>query len=202
IDAKIMVQQQPMKMAAAEGLYQTTADAPFSVLSIGDLSGTQATRVIEIPGLLSWLSTGSFGSQVQGIDNLQAQYAADPQYSALPGGDDYIPYVPVSYWGFRLMIVLGPLLAMLAGWIFTEMGRQPWIVFGQQKTAAAVSSSVSSGEVLVSLIGFTLVYAALAVVEVALLLRYIKQGAPEQVSTDPYDRNSSADPDKRLEFAY
>jgi len=238
MDAKIMVQQQPMKMAAAEGLYQTTADAPFSVLSIGDLSGTQATRVIEIPGLLSWLSTGSFGSQVQGIDNLQAQYAADPQYSALPGGDDYIPYVPVAYWGFRLMIglgmiaaawaiwtlwryrrgrnplsgrvfrvisyviVLGPLMAMSAGWIFTEMGRQPWIVFGQQKTAAAVSSSVSSGEVLVSLIGFTLVYAALAVVEVALLLRYIKQGAPEQVSTEPYDRNSSADTDKQLEFAY
>ena len=70
-----------------------------------------------------------------------------------------------------MLIVLGPLLAMSAGWIFTEMGRQPWIVFGQQKTAAAVSSSVSAGEVWVSLIGFTLVYAALAVVEVTLLLR-------------------------------
>jgi len=238
IDAKIMVQQQPMKMAAAEGLYQTATDAPFSILSIGDLSGTEATRIIEVPGLLSWLATGSFGAEVQGIDNLQAQYAANPQYAALPGGDNYIPYVPVSYWGFRLMIglgmiaalwalwalwryrrqrnpaggrvfgvvsmliVLGPLLAMSAGWIFTEMGRQPWIVFGQQKTAAAVSSSVSAGEVWVSLIGFTLVYAALAVVEVTLLLRAIRAGAPEDVVTDPYDADSSADPDKQLYFAY
>jgi len=241
MDAKIMVQQQPMKMAAAEGLYQTTTDAPFSVLSIGDLSGTQATRIIEIPGLLSWLSTGSFGAEVQGIDNLQAQYAADPQYAALPGGDNYIPYVPVSYWGFRLMIglgmiaalwavwalwalrgyrrgrnpragrvfrwtsyliVLGPLLAMSAGWIFTEMGRQPWIVFGQQKTAAAVSTSVSVGEVLVTLIGFTLVYAALAVVEVVLLLRYVRQGAPEEVDTEPFDKDSARDPDRPLTFAY
>lgn len=238
MDAKIMVQQQPMKMAAAEGLYQTTADAPFSVLSIGDLSGTQATRIIEIPGLLSWLSTGSFGSPVQGIDDLQAQYAANPQYAALPGGDDYVPYVPVSYWGFRLMIglgliaalwalwvlwryrrgrnpqggrllqvtssliVLGPLLAMSAGWIFTEMGRQPWIVFGQQKTAAAVSSSVSATEVLVTLIGFTLVYAALAVVEVALLLRYIRQGAPAAADLQPTDPDAGTDSDKQLTFAY
>jgi len=238
MDAKIMVQQQPMKMAAAEGLYQTTADAPFSVLSIGDLSGTQATRIIEIPGLLSWLSTGSFGSPVQGIDDLQAQYAANPQYAALPGGDDYIPYVPVSYWGFRLMIglglvaalwalwvlwryrrgrnpqggrwlqvtssliALGPLLAMSAGWIFTEMGRQPWIVFGQQKTAAAVSSSVSATEVLVTLIGFTLVYAALAVVEVALLLRYIRQGAPAAEDMQSTDSDAGTDSDKQLTFAY
>jgi len=238
MDAKIMVQQQPMKMAAAEALYETTKDAPFSILSIGDLSGTEATRIIEVPGLLSWLSTGSFGSQVQGINNLQAEYAANPQYQALPGGDNYIPYVPVSYWGFRLMIglgmiaalwalwalwryrrgrnpqagrafritstfiVLGPLLAMSAGWIFTEMGRQPWIVFGQQKTAVAVSSSVSAGEVLATLIGFTLVYAALAVVEVVLLLRYIRHGAPEDVVTEPFDGDASKDADKQLYFAY
>jgi len=238
MDAKIMVQQQPMKMAAAEGLYETTTDAPLSILSVGDLSGTEATRIIEVPGLLSWLSTGSFGAEVQGIDNLQAEYAANPQYQALPGGNNYIPYVPVSYWGFRLMIglgmiaalwalwaiwryrrgrnphtgrvfrvtstfiVLGPLLAMSAGWIFTEMGRQPWIVFGQQKTAAAVSSSVSAGEVLASLIGFTLVYAALAVVELVLLLRYIRQGAPESVVTEPFDPQALQDADKQMYFAY
>ena len=236
-DAKIMVQQQPMKMAAAEALYETEADAPFSILSIGDLSGSTATHIIEVPGLLSWLATGSFGAEVQGINNLQAQYQADPQYAALPGGDNYVPYVPVSYWGFRLMmglgmlgalwalwalwryrggrnpqrklfhvtslfIVLGPLLAMSAGWIFTEMGRQPWIVFGQQKTAAAVSASVSAGEVWVSLIGFTLVYAALAVVEVILLLKYIRAGAPQDVVSDPYDKDGSKDADKQMYFAY
>ena len=231
MDAKIMVQQQPMKMAAAEALYQTTTDAPFSILSVGDVSGTEATHLIEVPGLLSYMATGSFGSEVQGINNLQAQY--EQTY----GPGNYVPYVPVTYWGFRLMIGLGliaalwalwtlfryrggrtprgnwftrrstylivlfPLIGISAGWIFTEMGRQPWIVFGEQKTADAVSPLVTSTEVWISMIGFTLVYAALAVVEVLLLLRYIKAGAPESVTQDPYS-DSESDKTNQLYFAY
>ena len=232
-DAKIMVQQQPMKMAAAEALYETSTDAPFSILSVGDLSGTEATHLIEVPGLLSWMATGEVGAEVQGINNLQAQY--EQAY----GPGNYIPYVPVTYWGFRLMIglgmiaalwalwtlwrirggriprsgriyrwstyliVLGPLLGSSAGWIFTEVGRQPWIVFGEQKTADAVSPLVTATEVWVSLIGFTLVYAALAVVEVMLLLRYIRAGAPESVTEDPYSgSDDDADRTKQLYFAY
>ena len=229
LDAKIMVQQQPMKMAAAEALYETAADAPFSVLSIGDLSGDTATPIIEIPGLLSFLSTGDFGAQVEGINNLQAAY--EQQY----GPGEYVPYVPVTYWSFRLMIglgmiaalwalwalwryrggrnpqkgklfavitpfiVLGPLLAASFGWIFTEMGRQPWIVFGEQLTADAVSPLLTTTEVWISLIGFTLIYAILAVIEVGLLLKYIKAGAPETVVEDPYEQ---AKEDKQLYFAY
>lgn len=231
MDAKIMVQQQPMKMAAAEALYETATDAPFSILSVGDLSGTEATHLIEVPGLLSYMATGSFGSEVQGINNLQAQY--EQTY----GPGNYVPYVPVTYWGFRLMIGLGliaalwalwtlfryrggriprsswftrwstylvvlfPLIGISAGWIFTEMGRQPWIVFGEQKTADAVSPLVTSTEVWISMIGFTLVYAALAVVEVLLLLRYIKAGAPESVTEDPYS-DSESDKTSKLYFAY
>ena len=231
MDAKIMVQQQPMKMAAAEALYQTATDAPFSILSVGDLSGSEATHLIEVPGLLSYMATGSFGAEVQGIDNLQAEYAQTY------GPGNYVPYVPVTYWGFRLMIglgllaalwalwtlfrfrgsrvprtggftrwatyliVLSPLLGISAGWIFTEMGRQPWIVFGQQKTAEGVSPLVTPAEVWISLIGFTLVYAALAVVEVVLLLRTIRAGAPESVTEDPY-ADSESDHSKQLYFAY
>jgi len=98
-----------------------------------------------------------------------------------------------------LAIVLGPLLGMSAGWIFTEMGRQPWIVFGQQLTADGVSPLTTTTEVWISLIGFTLLYGALAVVEVGLLLKYIKAGAPEDVVTDPYDESKD---DKELYFAY
>ena len=235
--SKIMVEQQPMKMAAAEALYETQEDAPFSVLSIGDLSGDDATRLIEVPGLLSFLSTGDFNATVEGINNLQAAYEA--QY----GPGDYVPYVPVTYWSFRLMIgvgmlaaawalwalwryrrgrnpqgtglvnrtfaiatpliVLAPLTASTFGWIFTEMGRQPWVVFGEQLTADAVSPLLTTTEVWISLIGFTLVYAILAVIEVALLLKYIKQGAPEHVVTDPYEEAAKqADEDKQLYFAY
>lgn len=239
MDAKIMVQQQPMKMAAAEGLYETTSDAPFSVLSVGDLSGSEATHLIEVPGLLSWMATGSFGDEVQGINNLQAEY--EQTY----GAGNYIPYVPVTYWSFRLMIGLGmvaalfalwslwifrrqrqpepgstlskvyvlfatvlvvfPLLANSFGWIFTEMGRQPWIVFGLQQTADAVSPLVSPLEVWISMIGFTLVYLILAIIEVKLLLMYIRRGAPEDVVTDPYSdavKAAEKSDDPELYFAY
>ncbi|CAB4872759.1 MAG: cytochrome ubiquinol oxidase subunit I [Actinobacteria bacterium] len=230
MDAKIMVQQQPMKMAAAEALYNTTDSAPFSILSVGDVAGTTATPVIEVPGLTSFMATGSFDGNVQGINDLQAEYTA--KY----GPGNYAPYVPVTYWGFRLMIglgmlaalyalwalwrfrgdrrpkgkgfaivssliVLGPLLGISAGWIFTEMGRQPWIVFGAQKTADAVSPLVTPLEVWISLIGFTLVYAALAVVELKLILKYIKAGAPEDVEEHPFD-DSQDGSTKPLYFAY
>ena len=239
MDMKVMVAQQPMKVAAAEALYETTEAAPFSVLSIGDLSGDSATAVIEIPGLLSYLATGNWSgpeSTVQGINNLQQQYLTEfPQYGP---EQNYVPYVPVTYWGFRLMIGLGmiaalwalwalfalrggrvpkgkffafssaailffPLFGISAGWIFTEMGRQPWIVFGEQLVADGGSPLLSATEVWISMIGFTLVYLLLAIVEVKLILKYIRIGAPEpdELVQDPY-AEAQKDEDKQLYFAY
>jgi cytochrome d ubiquinol oxidase subunit I len=67
-----------------------------------------------------------------------------------------------------------PYLGNSAGWIFTEMGRQPWIVFGLQKTADAVSPTVTAGEVLFSLVVFTLLYGALMVADVYLLAKFAR----------------------------
>ena len=237
MDMKIMVDQQPMKVAAAEALYTTQENAPFSILSVGDLSGDTATTVIEIPGLLSWLATGNWNgpeSTVQGINDLQAQYLTEfPQYGPEM---NFVPYVPVTYWGFRLMIGLGmiaalyalivlwafrggrtpksrlfalfnsvivlfPLFGISAGWIFTEMGRQPWVVFGEQITADGVSPLLTTTEVWISLIGFTLLYGILAVIEVGLLLKYVRAGAPETVVEDPF-AEAKKDEDKQLYFAY
>jgi cytochrome d ubiquinol oxidase subunit I len=225
-----------MKVAAAEALYQTQEHAPFSILTVGDVTGSDATTIIEIPGLLSWLATGNWDgpdSTVQGIDNLQAQY--EQTYGA---GVNYTPYVPITYWGFRLMIGLGMLAALYAlwalfslrggrvpkskffavastwilffplfgisfGWIFTEMGRQPWIVFGQQLVANGGSPLLTPLEVWISMIGFTLLYGVLAVIEVGLMLKYIKAGAPEpeELTSDPYG-DAQKDTDKQLYFAY
>ena len=237
MDMKIMVDQQPMKVAAAEALYTTQENAPLSLLSIGDLSGEEATTLIEVPGLLSFLATGTWDgpeSTVQGINDLQAQYLEQfPQYGPEM---NFVPYVPVTYWGFRLMIGLGmiaalyalfvlwlfrggrtpksrlfavfnsvivlfPLFGISAGWIFTEMGRQPWIVFGEQIVADGVSPLLTPFEVWVSMIGFTVLYAVLAIIEVALLLKYIRAGAPETVVEDPY-AEAQNDDDKQLYFAY
>ncbi|GAA4960170.1 cytochrome ubiquinol oxidase subunit I [Actinoplanes utahensis] len=118
---KVMTAVQPMKMAAAEALYETTTSAPFSIFAIGELGHDRPFFSIEIPGLLSFLGTGSFGGTVQGIDDLQAQYVA--QY----GPGSYVPMIPVAFWTFRLMIgagVLGMALAAYHLWSTWETTRR------------------------------------------------------------------------------
>ena len=86
------------------------------MLSIGSLDGSEATRIIEIPGLLSFLATGTFDGDVEGINELQvseramaekvaAQYG--PHVAALVLADDYAPNIPLTYWSFRFMMGLG-----------------------------------------------------------------------------------------------
>jgi cytochrome d ubiquinol oxidase subunit I len=243
IQGKIMTEVQPMKMAAAEAIYETQTNAPFSVLSVGSLDGTSATRIIEVPGLLSFLATGDFQGEVMGINDAReaekalaakvtAQYG--PEVGALALDDTYTPVIPLTYWSFRLMMGLGfvstflslmalwgtrkgrtptgwfwkqaaiwnpllPVFAISFGWIFTEVGRQPWIVYGLMTTATGVSPKVSAFEVLTSMVVYTLVYAVLAVIEVKLFLTYVKRGADPFVEPTAHDE---ADEDAPLQFAY
>ena len=239
IQGKIMTDVQPMKMAAAEALYNTESScASFSIFTVGTPDGQQEKFSVKVPCLLSFLATGSTDGKVEGINQLRTQYKQ--QYGADPGAayytpGDYTPVIPVTYWSFRFMIGLGlvaaagavavllalrrgrtpkarawvwlaialplaPLVANSFGWIFTEMGRQPWAVFGLMTTQTAVSPGVSTGEALVSLVTLTLVYAALAVVEVGLMLKYIRGGADPFV--EPPDPTLGADSDEPLTFAY
>jgi cytochrome d ubiquinol oxidase subunit I len=208
---------QPMKLAAAEDLKTTQTQAPFSVFTLWDLNGKEIFS-LKVPDVLSILATHNPDGTVQGIDNLQAQFAV--QY----GPGNYSPIVPVTFWSFRFMIGAGSLAAFAAlwflwrlrkgripgrgavliavvlpllplaansfAWIFTEMGRQPWIVYGQQLTSNGVSPNVSSLEVAVTLIVFTLLYGVLAVVEVGLIAKRIRGPleAPEEGSGDSADR--------------
>ena len=117
-----MTEVQPMKMAAAEALYETADSAPFSVLSIGSLDGSEERfPIIQIPGLLSFLATGSFDGTVEGINDLQVR-AVWPSRSA-----ESRPESPLvvdatlhrrssrsTYWSFRFMIGLGLLSALVA----------------------------------------------------------------------------------------
>ena len=100
-----------------------------------------------------------------------------------------------------------PLAANTFGWIFTEMGRQPWAVFGLMTTAGAVSPNVGVGTQIGALATFTTLYAILAVVEVRLLVKYAKAGpvvTEQPPAQDPSLRGPSADEDadKPLAFAY
>ncbi|KRF34243.1 cytochrome ubiquinol oxidase subunit I [Nocardioides sp. Soil805] len=239
VQGKIMTEVQPMKMAAAEGLFQTEQPASFSVFTIGTPDGTEEKFAIKIPGLLSFLGTGSFDGEVRGIDELREEYLAtygqDPGAAYYSAGD-YVPVVPITYWSFRFMIGLGmaaaagaalvlwltrrgrvpgarwfpwlavglPVLAVAAnsfGWIFTEMGRQPWVVFGLMTTENAVSPSVSTFEAATSLIVLTLLYAVLAVVELGLLVKYVRRGADPFVEP-PDVPVGGHDDDAPMAFAY
>jgi cytochrome bd ubiquinol oxidase subunit I len=236
---KIMTEVQPMKMAAAEALYDNEKPASFSLLTIGSLDGSQEKFAIKVPRLLSFLATGTFDGQVQGINQLRAKYQA--KYGQDPGAKyyspgSYTPIIPITYWTFRIMIGLGtvaaagaalvlwvtrrsrqlrpgrawvwlavslPLLPVFAnsfGWIFTEMGRQPWAVFGLMTTATAVSPGVSVGEALTSVVTLTLVYAVLAIIEIGLMLKYVRAGAEEFV--EPPNPSLGEQSDEPLAFAY
>jgi cytochrome d ubiquinol oxidase subunit I len=226
---KLMFEQQPMKMAAAEALCHTEAPASFSILAYGDVQRPDCEDVksITVPALLSFLAHNDFSSEVKGIDELVGEYQAkygtnypvDPQLGELSGQPiDYVPNLPVTYWGFRLMIGLGalaaaaaalalwltrkgrmpaspwfrraallgialPFLANSAGWIFTEMGRQPFVVVpnptgvdGVWMFTARGVSGLAVGEILTSLIVLTALYGGLAVLEFFLLRRYARAG--------------------------
>jgi cytochrome d ubiquinol oxidase subunit I len=227
---KVMTEQQPMKMAAAEALYESTESAPFSLLTIGTLDGSRSVFQIDVPSVLSFLATGDFKGAVQGVNNLEAKY--DEQF----GPGNYTPNIPLAYWSFRLMIGFGalafflalftlwrtrkggelppgrwflpamitlpfmPLLANSFGWIFTETARQPWAVFGLIKTEAGVSAVVSAGSVLFTMVVFTLLYGVLAFIEVGLTLKVIKNGPTTELDYDNPEFGGSSD--KPLVMSY
>ena len=232
---KVMTEQQPMKMAAAEALYETTDSAPFSLFTVGTLDGSRPVFQIDLPSVLSFLATGDFNSTVEGINDLQAQYEK-PKAEGGFGPGDYTPNIPLAYWSFRLMIGFGaiafflaiytlrrmrnggslpeskwfmramaslpfiPLAAISFGWIFTETARQPWAVFGLIRTEDGVSAVVSAGSVLFTMIVFTLLYGVLAVIEVGLTLKVIKNGPAPELDYENPTLGGSAD--KPLVMSY
>lgn len=202
-----VMETQPMKMAAIEGLWYNDPDepgSPFSLLTIFDKSGKGEVWSLQIPRLLSLISCFNLDCEVLGVEQVQAQY------EELYGPGDYVPLMVMTHWGFRamfysalVMIGLGalvilamlrkreekmklmkwfplaiilPYLANTGGWITTEMGRQPWIVQGFLKTEAGMSPNVTPGMILITLIGFVVLYAALMVVDIFLLTRFAKAG--------------------------
>lgn len=227
--AQYLVKTQPMKMAAAEGIWNNTSDpAPWSLFALIDTTNKENNFEINIPYALSILSYNKLSGSVQGMNTLQQQYAA--KYDSKVGqGTNYIPPVKTTYWSFRLMLVFGiamillaitgliqwkrgkleqsnkflklmfpaiffPYLANTFGWVMTEVGRQPWTVFGLMTTAKSVSPNVSGGAILFSFIMYLLVFSILAGVMVYLIVREVKKGpdvhqeVEKPLSTDPFSK--------------
>jgi cytochrome bd ubiquinol oxidase subunit I len=230
---RLMEHQQPMKMAAAEAIYNTQDGAPFSIFATGSFTRHPATldKEINIPHGLSLISDLSYDGKVLGINQIDA--AERRQY----GPGDYVPIVGVEWWTFRLMIgagvlmlviaVLGlylqrrrtlersrpflrfallglvlPILANWTGWIFTEVGRQPWVVFGLLKTSQANSPDVSSTDIALTLAGYIVIYGALIAIGAWLMLREIGHGPEPAGGAGGAGPPSSAAGEADLVLAY
>jgi cytochrome d ubiquinol oxidase subunit I len=208
-----------MKMAAAEALWKTESPASFSLLTIGDLSQREEVFSIRLPRLLCLLAYDQLNCEIQGIYDLQAQYeqqfgAGDYvppvaviywTFRIMVGAG----FLMIALALYALFLTMGdmevdrpralkifmwamvlPYLANSAGWLLTELGRVPWVVYGLMKIEDGVSTVVPAGQVLFTVIGYTLIYAALIVATVYLLAKYAKlgpatEGQPQVAAEEP-----------------
>ncbi|MGK9165801.1 cytochrome ubiquinol oxidase subunit I [Inquilinus limosus] len=193
---------QPAKLAAIEGHWQTSGDVPLILFAWPDQGGEKNDFVLEIPHLGSLILTHSWGGTVQGLKDFPPQDR---------------PPVAIVFWTFRIMVGLGFLMlgagllslwlravgrlydsrwfqrfivvmlpsgfvAVIAGWFTTEIGRQPWVVYGILRTADALSP-VGGGSVLLSLALFVLIYAILLGSAVYYIVKLVRIG-PEAPESD------------------
>ena len=201
LQGQYMVEKQPMKMAVAEAHYNTEDPAALSLFTIGTWDQTKEVFSIRIPALLSFMTYSQPFGEIKGINQLQAEFTetygegnyVPPvalnywSFRAMVGAgsamvllsflgilwskdrklDTKTLYLKIMMWSAAL-----PYLAVTTGWILTETGRWPWIVYGLQPIEEAISPNVPAWNVLVSLIVMTVLYSVLTVVALKLGLKY------------------------------
>jgi len=200
---EVTLKDQPMKMAAAEALYHTERGASESLLTIGNLHGDVIFQ-ITLPHVLSLLATNTWNGKVQGIDELQKHYVKEYgpgnyvpivwleywNFRIMAGIGAVM--IAIALWGmwllrrkkldsskwFRRIAIYGiplPFIANTTGWIFTETGRQPWIVYGLLRTSQGVSRDISAWDVGFTFFGFVALYAILGVIDFAMMYHYSRK---------------------------
>lgn len=194
---RTVVANQPVKLATFEGLGQTTKGAPFHLLGWYDKSTGKVEDAIEIPYLLSILAYHDPDATVQGMDSVPPDDRPGPvntvrfAFQAMIGIGTLLAAMglfyavvwwrkrrpPETVWFYRLVLLAGPLalVALIAGWITTEVGRQPWIVYEVMRVDDAVTDADGLPIVFFAV---TAVYVALACA-VAWLLRRLARNPPE-----------------------
>lgn len=193
-----VARRQPAKLAAMEAQFRTEARAPLRVGGIPDPEGREVRYALEIPGGLSWLAFGDSGATVTGLDrfprdrwpnvvvtHVAFQVMVLSAFAMLGASAAFAWHrwrrraPPLDEPGvLRLLVAAGPLgfLALEAGWVVTEVGRQPWIVYGVMRTAEALTPAPG---VVAALIGFTALYLVLTATLVYLLRRLRHEEAGE-----------------------
>jgi cytochrome d ubiquinol oxidase subunit I len=194
---RIVAKYQPVTLAAMEGLFETRDGAPIVIIGQPDMDQLRLDNPIEVPRMLSMLTFRHWTAQVQGLDAFPREQWPDNvpllyySYHIMVGlGTIFIAALALAMFHLwrgtlytsRMMLWLlvllvpFPFIANTAGWLTAELGRQPWVVYGLQRTAEGFSPHVSAGNVLFSLIGFMGTYTVLGILFLYLMYREIDHG--------------------------
>lgn len=192
ISAKDVAKRQPAKLAAMEALYKTEKPAPLLIGGIVNEQDKTVKGAIKIPGALSFLAHGDFGAEVKGLDQIPenehppvavTHYA----FQIMVGIGTLLMLISLVYffnlikkrsllkqpWLLKLFVMAIPLgyIALEAGWVVTEVGRQPWIIYGVMRTKDAVTPMPG---IAYSFYIFSAIYFSLSIIVTFLLYRQIK----------------------------
>jgi cytochrome d ubiquinol oxidase subunit I len=191
-----VVRFQPTKMAAMEGVFQTQSRAGLAIIGMPDTERKELMDPIVVPGLLSYLTYGDFRATVVGLNDIPEDLHPPVEivyyaYHIMVGlGTMFIALFAVAaflLWRRRLFGSRGALWALMlampfpyianhAGWLVAEAGRQPWVVYGLQRTAHANSLNVSAGMTYFTLFGFMGLYALVGLLYLFLFARIVNLG--------------------------
>ena len=199
---------QPMKLAAIEAFWETGARKPLALFALPDETRETNRAAVEVPLLGSIILTHDVNGVVHGLKDIprdQRPPVAIPFFAfRIMVGIGFVMFALVVWsWWLRMRNRLSnsrrfllacefaaPLgfLAVLAGWTTTEVGRQPWTVYGLMRTADSVSPSLTGGDVALSFAGYAIVYLVIFPVGIALMARMVRRGfAPLEHEAAPVE---------------
>lgn len=190
-----VIDMQPAKAAALEGLYETTKGAPLYAFGYVD-ERNERTYGLFLPGFLSFLYNFNFNSEIRGLkdfprENWPPVNLVFQAYHIMVGvGMLAIALGLIGAWllwtgklyttkwflGLLPFFIPLPHLAHETGWMAAEVGRQPWIIYGLMKTADSASVVVSSVDIMISLAMFSVIYTLLFIVFILIFLKIVRQG--------------------------
>jgi cytochrome d ubiquinol oxidase subunit I len=195
---------QPAKFAAMESIWETKRSAEMCLLLMPNAKEEcNALEALKIPGMLSFLAFHDTNAEIKGLKEFPKELRppVTPTFFsfrlmvAIGTFMIFISLIAVIlsrrdglennrlFLNIMVLTIPLPYLAEQLGWLVAELGRQPWIVFGVLKTADAVSKSVTATQVGLSLLGFTVLYGVLGVIDIYLLSKYAKKGPDSDLST-------------------
>jgi cytochrome d ubiquinol oxidase subunit I len=221
ISGKQMLESQPSKLAAIEAYWETRTQQPFHVIAWPDRATESNSFELSIPKIGSWIVAGETTAEVTGLKNFAPEDRPPVavvfwSFRIMVGLG--LLMIALGLWGallcwrtngpernrafLRACVVMGPagFIAVIAGWVVAEVGRQPYVVFGLLRTADAVSP-VGAGEVSASLIGFLVVYAIVFSVGALYILRLIGEGPVEGAGEPPPQQPGPRQPSQPMAAA-